>query len=83
MIIKKQKTDMDKQNDSDILVYAKAKMKYVNVIKSSEVEVDQFSNVRHEKENKNIRINVPDELEEGEEYNDAVVGTIRGVSIKK
>ncbi|GAL84750.1 hypothetical protein MYP_1978 [Sporocytophaga myxococcoides] len=73
---------MNKYNDSDILIYAKAKMKYVNVIKSSEVVVDQFSNVRHEKENKNIRINAPAELEEGEEYKDTVVGTIRGVSIK-
>lgn len=73
---------MDKKNDSDIMIYAKAKMKHVHVIKSSEVEVDQFSNVEHEKEHESIRINAPDELEEGKDYKDAVVGTRRGVSIK-
>ncbi|MBO9700228.1 MAG: hypothetical protein J7604_08460 [Sporocytophaga sp.] len=73
----------DKQFTSDVVIYAKAKMKYVRLIKSSKVEVNQFSNIDHDKENERTRINVPNEMQDGVEYYDAVVGSKRGVSIKK
>jgi hypothetical protein len=72
-----------KNNTSEIMIYAKAKMRHVHMIKSSKVIVNQFCNVEHNKENENIRINTPDELIDGEEYNSAVVGTKKGISIKK
>ncbi|WP_028979626.1 hypothetical protein [Sporocytophaga myxococcoides] len=75
-------TRKNEQDSSDIKIYGKAKMKHVNVIKSSEVEVNQFSNVKHDKIHEYIRINVPYEMQEGEEYHDAIVASKRGVSIK-
>ncbi len=73
----------DKQNTSDISIYAKAKMKCVHLIQSSKVEVNQFCNIDHEKENEITRNNVPDEMQDGEDYYDAIVASKRGVSIKK
>ena len=70
-------------NEADVFMYAKAKMKRLHVTKLTDVEVDQYSNLKHEKQHESLRINAPDELEDGKTYKDATIGTKRGVSIKE
>jgi phosphopantetheine adenylyltransferase len=77
------KSRKDKRKTSDVIIYAKAKMKCVHLIQSSKVEVNQYCNIDHEKENEITRINVPGEMQDGEDYYDAIVASKRGVSIKE
>jgi hypothetical protein len=67
--------------DEDIFIYAKAKMKHICVINSTKVEVKQFSNNPHKNKDDSVRINVPDELKDGESYKDATIGTVKSISL--
>ncbi|WMJ74978.1 hypothetical protein RCC89_17670 [Cytophagaceae bacterium ABcell3] len=73
---KKLKSDKPLE-EPDVEFSAGAKMKWMHVEKAGKVEVENYSNIKHEEFHQSIRINMPDEIKDGETYESAEIQTRR------
>ncbi|MFN6946045.1 MAG: hypothetical protein ACK4ND_13935 [Cytophagaceae bacterium] len=67
-----------KNKEPDIEFVVRAKMKEMHVVKAGKVEVSSYSNIKHNEIHESMRINLPDEIKDGETYKDAEIHSRRG-----